>query len=170
MRTLSTARAVAAVAAAVVLAACAANPDPVPLVGARSELDALAGEWTGEYSGGTSGGGSIALTITAGADTAHGDVLMTPTVSGRPVTAAEDPNEHVRHARSSEVLRIAFVRVGSGGEVQGRLEPYTSPECNCRVSAVFTGRVQDGNRIVGTFRTTDPNGYNRDGNWSVRKK
>ena len=169
MSTRPLARAVAAVAATLLLA-CAANPDPVPLQGARSELDALAGQWSGEYTGGSSGGGSIALTITAGADTAHGDVLMTPTASGRPVTAAEDPNEHVRHARSSEVLRIAFVRIG-GGEVQGRLEPFTSPDCNCRVSAVFRGRVDvEADRISGTFRTTDPNGYARDGEWSVRKR
>jgi hypothetical protein len=167
MSTRIIARVLAAASTALVLA-CAANPDPVPLVGERSELDALAGEWSGEYTGGSSGGGSIALTITAGADTAHGDVLMTPTTSGRPVTAAEDPNEHVRHARSSEVLRIAFVHVG-GGEVQGRLEPFTSPECNCRVSAVFRGRVE-GDRIRGSFRTTDPNGYSRDGEWSVRRR
>lgn len=83
---------------------------------------------------------------------------MTPTVSGRPLTAVEDTHEHLTHARSAEVLRIAFVRVG-GGEVQGSLEPFTSPECNCRVSAVFRGRVRGaGDRIEGTFRTTDPNG------------
>ena len=153
---------------AALLAACSSNPSPVPLQGTRSDLDALAGEWVGEYSGGSSGGGSIALTITAGADTAHGDVLMTPTVTGRPLVAGEDPTEHLRHARSSEVLRIAFVRV-EGGEVVGRLEPYTSPDCNCRVSAVFRGRM-DGDRIAGTFRTTEPNGTGRDGSWRVSRK
>ena len=61
-------------------------------------------------------------------------------------------------------------RVGGGG-VQGSLEPFTSPECNCRVSAVFRGRVRGGgNRIEGTFRTTDPNGYSRDGEWRVRRR
>ena len=159
-----------AAATVVVLAACSGNPPAVPLEGARSELDALAGEWVGDYTGGSSGSGSITLNITAGADTAHGDVLMTPTVTGRPLTAVADSHEHLTHARSAEVLRIAFVRVG-GGEVQGSLEPFTSPECNCRVSAVFRGRVRGGgNRIEGTFRTTDPNGYSRDGEWRVRRR
>lgn len=167
-----TAPVVAAAAFAVLaaLAACAGNPPAVPLEGPRPELDALAGDWYGEYTGGSSGSGSITLSITAGTDTAHGDVMMTPVATGRPLAPVEEPGVHLQHAPAAELLRIAFVRI-SGGEVQGSLEPFISPDCNCRVSAVFRGRVRGGgNRIEGTFRTTDPNGYVREGEWSVRKR
>jgi len=44
-----------------------------------------------------------------------------------------------------------------------RTDPL-APECECRVSATFRGRVE-GKRIDGTFRTADLNGGERTGQW-----
>ena len=63
-------------AALLLLAGCAGNPSPVPVVGTASDVRALSGEWAGEYRSPETGRtGSITFKLAAGRDTAFGDVL-----------------------------------------------------------------------------------------------
>ncbi|HEX9610830.1 MAG TPA: hypothetical protein VF978_03000, partial [Gemmatimonadales bacterium] len=68
------------------LAACAASQTPVPVIGAATDVEALAGAWVGEYSSAASGrSGSISFTLRAHGDSAFGDVVMIPAAWGRPL-------------------------------------------------------------------------------------
>jgi hypothetical protein len=67
--------------------ACASTPETVPLVGSRSDVSSLVGEWSGEYDGGSSGrSGSIVFVLRSAADTARGDVMMIPRAFGETST------------------------------------------------------------------------------------
>src|SRR5207249_10261723 len=71
---------------ALTLSACGASRSPVPLVGAATDVSALTGQWSGDYSSSESGrSGSIEFTLRAAGDTAFGDVVMVPTMLGRPL-------------------------------------------------------------------------------------
>jgi hypothetical protein len=148
--------------------ACRYQPTPVALQGAPADIAALQGEWSGEYSSPDSRrSGSITLTIRAGTDTAFGDVVMV-TSGGQAVHAADDPHAHKLHSPSTDVLRIAFVRI-FGGMVAGELEPYIAPDCGCRVNTVFQGTVHR-NRVSGEYFTTGPGGLRQQGTWSASRK
>jgi hypothetical protein len=73
---------------------------------------------------------------------------------------------HEQHVRSTALLSIRFVRV-AGGAVQGELEPYIAPDCDCVARTTFYGKVE-GNEISGTYITTTERGTQR-GEWRVRK-
>ncbi|MFN2566944.1 MAG: hypothetical protein ABR499_18250 [Gemmatimonadaceae bacterium] len=91
---------------------------------------------------------------------------MVANTGQRPI-AAHDPGEHLAHARSAEVLRVAFVRVAAG-QVSGMLEPYVAPDCQCQVTTSFTGTVQ-GDVIEGTFVTRGAAGLEQSGRWRVSR-
>jgi hypothetical protein len=147
---------------------CRYQPPPILLQGTPPEIAGLAGEWSGEYSGAQSGrSGSIVLRITAGRDTAFGDVTMVGD-AGQRVVAADDARDHLAHARSADVLRITFVRVAEG-RVSGALEPYTAPDCRCVVSTTFSGAVQ-GDVVQGTFVTRGASGLEQTGRWRVTRR
>ncbi len=132
------------------LACASAPPETVPLVGSASDVSSLVGEWSGDYDGGASGrSGSIVFVLRSAADTARGDVMMIPRALGE--TATGDARRAPLALRSSQVLRIAFVRI-AGGAVAGTLDPYTDPDCQCTVQTTFTGTLR-GNTIEGTFVT-----------------
>jgi hypothetical protein len=163
--------------AALSLAGCAAsNPSPVPLVAPAADVAALAGEWTGEYSGTSGRTGSIVLKLTAGRDTALGDIVMVPTASEQvrpqqpsgvnPGTGARD----VVTRPAAQPLTIRFVRI-AGDSVSGLLDSYTAPECNCVLTTTFTGHVA-GDRIDGTFRSAgDPGAAGaQEGRWTVKRR
>ena len=155
--------------AALALGACRYQPTPVTLQGSDAELAAMAGDWVGEYSSAQSGrSGSITFTVQAGKDTAYGDVMMTPQVNQVLRAADHGTPEHARHVTSPDLLRITFVRVRAGS-VEGSLEPYVAPDCNCTVSTVFRGLLQ-GNFIRGDYETRGAGGLNQKGQWSVTKK
>jgi len=154
----------------VLLAACAsAPPRPVSVQAAgAADLEALAGEWYGEYSNvGTGRNGAIRMTLTQGGNTAYGDVLMFPAEArddGRPESQA--PGEM---ARSPQPLSIRFIAV-EGGEVSGTLDPYRDPACSCMVSTTFKGRLK-GDVIEGTFVTKGPpSQLTQEGRWRVDRK
>ena len=137
-------------ALATALACAPGLPETVPVVGNLGDVSSLVGEWAGEYDGGASGrSGSILFVLRSTADTARGDVIMIPR------TAADQPSVESQRAqlalRSSQVLRIAFVRVADS-TVTGTLDPYTDPNCKCTVQTTFTGTLR-GNTIEGTFVT-----------------
>jgi hypothetical protein len=148
--------------------ACRYQPPPVLLHGTPPEIAALAGDWSGEYSGAQSGRtGSISLRITAGRDTALGDVTMVGS-TGQNLVAAHDARSHLAHARSADVLRVTFVRVAEG-RVSGALEPYTAPDCQCVVTTTFSGAI-DGDAIEGTFVTRAATGLEQTGRWRVTRR
>jgi hypothetical protein len=153
----------------VALAACHYTPTHVPLRGAASDIAALAGKWDGEYSSVESGrSGVIIFEITAGTDTAHGDVLMTPQY-GQSLRAADAGTRmHEEHVRSSELLTVRFVRI-EGGAVRGELEPYIAPDCQCAVTTVFRGVVK-GDRIEGTYITRGAGGLVQEGRWAAKRR
>ena len=161
-------RSVLVAIAAVLLSACRYHPTPVQLQGDQSDISALAGNWEGEYSSDQTGrSGSIMFTITAGSDTAFGDVLMIPRM-GQPLTSADmNSPAHATHASSPELLRITFVRV-AGGSVQGALEPYVAPDCKCEVVTVFRGR-RNGDVIEGTYITSGRDIVPQEGRWNVSR-
>jgi hypothetical protein len=144
--------------------ACAPVSTPVPVQG---DARALEGHWVGEYSSATTGrSGSIVFTLVAGTDTAQGDVLMVPTsqnqLSGSSVTGAST-------YPAPQVLHINLVRA-FGHQVSGRLDPYTDPDCRCRVTTIFSGRLE-GDAIGGKFFTY-PEGQDVaiEGKWQVTRR
>jgi hypothetical protein len=151
------------------LTACAYNPPPIPLEGRPADLEALAGEWGGEYNGENGRSGSIAFELVAGEDHAHGDVLMIPRGANRPVVAWPDGGPEASRVEMPEVLSIRFV-AADGGEVSGTLDPYVDPDCHCKAVTRFRGR-QRSDVVEGTYTL-----YNEGspvpvhGTWKVRRK
>jgi len=130
--------------------ACQGPQPPVPVSG---DVMMLAGRWEGEYGSRESGrAGSILFTLAAGADTAHGDVIMVPREWELPPTSrGGDPDLPVRPlGPGPQAIAIAFVRAADR-MVEGRLAPYRDPECGCLLTTMFRGRLTDPDRLEGTF-------------------
>lgn len=155
---------------ALLSAACAYKPTPVTLIASPGDVISLSGTWEGTYQGKESERtGSILFTIEAGKDTAYGDVLMEAPSRYQFIAADVASGEHMHHARAPEVLRITWVGLHRG-YVEGALEPYIAPDCQCTVKTVFSGYVNDdGSEIRGEFVTTGT-ALRQTGTWSVRKK
>lgn len=134
---------VAIAAIAGLAAACAAPATPVPMIGPEQDIAELTGEWVGDYSSSESGrSGTIVFNLTAGSDTARGDVVMVP--PGRWTWRRElnQPGTAMEHARQlSQVLAVTFVLV-EGDEVSGVLDPYRDPTCGCVLRTTFIGRLR----------------------------
>lgn len=150
---------------------CSANPDPVLVIGASADVSRLAGEWYGEYSSTESGrAGSIVFALRAGSDSAFGDVLMAaPGVQWNPTTVdVEQTRTEMRPDSPVRVIKVRFVDV-EAGEVSGRLEPYTDPNCNCMVNTVFRGRLT-ADTLAGTYATHLPDAVVQNGRWRVERR
>lgn len=130
---------------------CATTSAPVPVEGTPSNVAALAGHWEGTYESEATGRtGSIVFDLVAGEDHAHGDVVMIPrgsTNAYRP--APRLTGEGAGSGATAELLSIRFVRA-DGETVNGTLDPYWDPDCNCGVTTTFVGAIF-GDRIAGTF-------------------
>ena len=153
-----------------VSAACALRPAPVPVSGPVPDVQALVGQWTGEYRSAETGrSGSILFTLEAGKDTAHGDIVMV----ARELDMTYDDALRVATMRqaANQVLTIRFVRV-VGDVVTGTIDAYPDPDPhgNCELLTVFRGRLS-GRNITGTYRTTHA-GHDspvQRGTWSVTR-
>jgi hypothetical protein len=162
-------RYISAICCVAVAAACHYRPDPVPIAGDRATLARLEGTWVGEYSGHETGrSGSISFIIRAAGDSAYGDVLMFPTHGGASPRPLDPLDAHGAHVRSPKGLRIDFV-VASAGEVSGTIEPYLAPDCECRVTTTFTGRIA-GDVIDGTFVTRGSGIADQRGRWRLQRE
>lgn len=128
---------------------CATTSAPVPVAG--SNVAALAGHWEGDYESEATGRtGTIVFDLVAGEDHAHGDVVMIPRGSTNAYRPAPRPTgEGTPAPATAEILSIRFVRA-EGETVNGTLDPYWDPDCNCEVTTTFVGAIA-GNRIAGTF-------------------
>ena len=151
------------------LAGCRYTPTPVVLLASPGDVISLAGSWEGTYLGRESGRtGSITFTIEAGKDTAYGDVLMEAPPQYQFIAADVASGEHGFHSRAPEVLRITWVGLHRG-YVEGALEPYIAPDCQCTVKTVFNGSAnEDGDVIKGEYVTTGTT-LRQTGTWIVRK-
>jgi hypothetical protein len=157
---------------AVVLAACSsAPPPPVSVDANQRDLNAMAGNWSGDYfSGDTGRTGSIRLALDAEQGAVSGTVLMFP--RGRS-SALEPANRQASPStsapRGGQPLSIRFIVI-EDGMVSGTLEPYRDPDCDCLLSTTFTGRVH-GDVIQGTFVSHGgPGRVTQDGRWKVTRK
>ena len=164
-------RAAAATSAVALAAACAPISDPVPVSAAPGALEFLVGAWTGEYEGLDSGrSGTLTFALEAGADTAHGHVLMLPADDARPYARQPADDGAVRaHGRAPQPVGIRFVRL-SNDAIEGVLEPYEDPACGCTLRTTFLGRIE-GNVIRGTFETVrERSGDTERGTWRARRE
>ena len=157
-------------AATLLVAACAANQPPVPVVGPSADIAALAGEWVGDYSSIESGrSGSISFTLRAAGDSAFGDVVMIPAGFGRPLAPWRgEMGAGPTQRPQSEVLTINFVRVEQR-HVNGTLAPYADPQTGERLVTTFTGELS-GNTITGAYTTRLPSGATQTGRWTAQRK
>ena len=134
--------------------ACSWRRTPVPVLSESGSVDALVGDWAGEYSSSQTGrSGSITFQLSNEKDTAYGDVIMIPRGSTVQIPA-HDPSQvsGVRPPVATEPLAIRFVRM-EGGTVSGTLSPYNDPECGCRVITTFTGSFTNPDTIEGKYTT-----------------
>jgi len=147
---------------------CQSLPSPsVQLQGDPSTITHLAGRWVGEYWGAAGGrGGSLGFSLRAGSDSLYGDVTMIDP-RGRQLRAADPVDVHRAHVQSAQTLRVDFVKV-QADSVRGVLEPYISPDCECRVSTTFFGQLL-GNQINGRFETRSAGMVRAEGSWQLKR-
>ena len=164
-------KAAGVIALGAILQGCGATiQSPVPIVADRSDVNALVGEWNGEYSSPESGrSGSIVFRLRSATDTAYGDVVMTP----RTVIAntTREPGIFAGQFQSpGRVLTIRFVRM-EGRHLIGRMDPYVDPVCGCRLTTVFTGDFTPDGTIEGTYQTTGAELHHplTSGKWKVSR-
>jgi hypothetical protein len=132
--------------------ACATRSPSIELTSSDFDLNPLVGEWRGDYSSAATGRtGTIAFTLRAGEGVASGNVVMIP----RADSLLTDEERDALGSTSSggkSVLKIRFVRK-EGGSVNGTLDPYRDPDCNCTVVTTFQGSFRDARTIEGTYTT-----------------
>jgi hypothetical protein len=156
--------------AALLAAACAYNPPPIPLDARPADLERLAGRWTGTYERANSGrSGSIEFNLVSGEDHAHGDVVMIPAGSHHSYQSWREGGVPGGTFDPVQELTIRFVAI-EGGEIAGELDAYRDPDCDCRAYTRFTGRLR-GDVVGGTFvtRTAQAAGPVQ-GTWKVTRK
>ena len=159
-----------ALALALWLAACTAHQPPVPVVGPASDIAALVGEWSGEYSSDETGrSGSISFVLAARGDTAHGDVIMIPRGFNQPLRAVPNQAPSAAERPRAEALTISFVRV-SGNEVSGVLAPYRDPECGCVLATRFIGWLRADTIAGAYFSHHERSETEAQGRWKVVRK
>ena len=158
-------RTVSAVLSVLLVAGCARNPALIPVQGDAGRLE---GQWYGDYAGLLTGrSGTIEFILSAGADTAQGDVLMIPG-GAVPGYGSSVPDPGIIPP-APRFLRIKLVRV-FGHQVAGQLDPYEDPECSCLVTTIFSGRLE-GNVIEGKFFTYhEGSELASEGRWRVTRR
>jgi hypothetical protein len=172
---MKTSRVFSAVAAAALAAGCAARPIAIPVIGPLPEVNALVGDWSGEYSSGETGrSGNIAFSLGSGDDAAIGSIVMMPRPSNdavpfsantdRPVVRTGMPQD------AGDLLTIRFVRM-EGNQLIGTLDPYRDPEDGCKVTTMFRGEFKNADTIEGTFTTvgTEVGHTPSSGKWRVTR-
>lgn len=142
------------VAIAALALGCALRESTIKLSASDLDLNPLVGEWVGEYSSEETGrNGEISFTLNAGEVEASGSVLMSPRANvPNVVTPDRSMTIGIVTAAPKQLLTIHFVRK-EGSAVNGLLDPYTDPDCACRVSTSFQGNFVNSRTIEGTYTT-----------------
>ena len=138
----------AAILGVTILAACTYHPSSFPMYGRIDDRSRLAGEWLGEFSSAhPDRSGSIAVQIEPGRDSASGEVSVQASHVGQRIRHQEQG--FYPRASTATVLRIRYMRAGES-TVEGVLEPYYDPDCDCTVTTTFLG-VLHGDSITGQY-------------------
>ena len=131
---------------------CAGKQPGIGVSASDFDLEPLVGIWRGSYSNPLTGrNGTIAFSLRAGESFASGSVVMIPradsllTPEERELLSEEKPSGRT-------VLSIKFIRK-EGGSLNGTLNPYRSPDCDCTVNTTFEGTFKDAATLEGTFTT-----------------
>jgi hypothetical protein len=148
-------------------ASCSTSPTPVPIVATAPAAAKLAGTWEGEFSSTeTRHHGSIRFELTAGTDSAFGDVTMVDDGARRTVGPRETsapPNE-----TTVQSLKIGFV-VAQGDSVFGAMAPYPDHD-GSTLRTRFEGRLR-GDAIEGRYFTDNTvTSTHMSGEWSVKRR
>jgi hypothetical protein len=159
---------------ALAAAGCGWRRTPVPVLSDTGSTALLVGNWAGEYSSKETGRvGSISFELASEKDTAYCDVVMVPRtpVNATPAQANQAIQGGARLQAAGQPLKIQFVRLGDK-RVTGTLEPYTDPDCGCRVVTTFVGVFTSPNTIEGTYTTrgTDMLHQTTGGQWKVTRQ
>ena len=145
---------------------------PVPVYSETGSTALLVGTWSGEYSSRETGrSGSITFEMASEKDTAYCDVVMVPKVHTFQIATHDRPDVQIAKTEANTPpLKIRFIRLGDG-RVSGTLDPYTDPDCSCRVVTTFEGRITSANTIEGTYITRGA-GVNQSstGQWKVKRQ
>src|SRR5690242_8046687 len=124
------------VAAFATTIACARRTPGIELGSSDFDLNPLVGQWRGSFSSAQTGRtGTIAFNLNAGESAATGNVVM---FSKPDSLLTPEERDLAANVPERTVLRIHFVRK-EGGSVNGGLDPYRDPECDCTVTTLFTG-------------------------------
>ena len=151
---------------------CALREPTIELTASDFDLNPLVGKWSGQYSSEQTGrSGDISFTLKAGEADASGAVVMMPRPAD--VNVISPDRRMVRGflaATPKQLLTIHFVRK-EGSAVAGLLDPYTDPDCGCRVTTAFKGGFVNGRTIEGTYSTfsSDLSFIPTHGTWKVTR-
>src|SRR5256886_3075331 len=105
----------------------------VPVGGTAGEVAALAGQWEGSYASAATGrSGSISFTLSAGSDSAFGDVIMIPRGWGRPLQAWNGQAAAGTDAPPRRAVVALRVGRGAGGRGGGPIAPPAHPQTGAR--------------------------------------
>jgi len=141
---------IAALAASTI--ACATKPPGIALTSSDFDLQPLVGVWRGDYSNPQTGRkGTIAFSLRAGESFASGNVVMIPKPDSL-LTPEERELASDVPSTGRSVIPIHFIRK-QGGNLNGTLDPYRAPDCDCMVTTTFQGSFTDARSIQGTFTT-----------------
>jgi len=131
-------------------AACARNTPGIEMRSSDFDLDPLVGQWQGGFISSQPGRtGTIAFTLRAGESAASGNVVLFQ----RPDSLLT-PEERamLENVPERTVLKIHFLRK-EGGTVNGALDAYHDPECDCTVTTNFQGTFTNPSTIEGDYTT-----------------
>ena len=150
--------------------ACATTPPGIGVTSSDFDVNPLVGDWRGNYSSAETGrSGTIAFTLRAGESSASGNVVMIPRADS---LLTPEERELVSNVSSPgrTVLKIHFIRK-EGGNLNGTLDPYKDPDCDCTVTTTFQGTFRDARTIEGTFSTVPsvPGRGVTGGRWKVTR-
>ena len=161
----------AALAALLVLTACAWKRTPVPIISDNGSSALLVGAWSGEYSSAETGrSGSITFDMASEKDTAYCDVVMVPRVNTfQGVTRDQPAVQALKSEAFAQPLKIRFIRLGEG-RISGTVAPYLDPDCDCAVDTTFEGTLTSANTIEGTFITRGTDIQTSTGTWKVNRQ
>ena len=145
---------IAAAGASVLALGCSLRVPKTEVTADDLDLAPLVGKWTGEYSSRETGRiGDISFVLRAGEVAAFGRIEMVARESENATIPAYRPMVNGRLSiPARQLLTIHFVRKEGNGVV-GLLDPYTDPDCACRVTTSFQGIFTDSRTIEGTYNT-----------------
>ena len=163
---------IAAAGASALALGCSLRAPKTEVTADDFDLAPLVGQWTGEYSSRETGRtGDISFVLRAGEVAAFGRIEMVAREPENVVVPADRPMVNGRLAiPARQLLTIHFVRKEGNGVI-GLLDPYTDPDCACKVTTSFQGVFTDSRTIEGTYNTigADLAHIPTGGHWKVMK-